>query len=145
MKAKILVVLFFVAVVGAAFSSPGAVYAGDIVIIANKNVAESSLSSEEVKNIFLFKKKKWGNGQSIDFVVLKDGAVQEGFLKNYAKKTPSQFKRYFKTLVFTGKGKPPKSFATEAELIGYVASTEGAIGYASSGAKTGSVKTIQVN
>ncbi len=145
MKAKILVVLFFVAVVGAAFSSPGAVYAGDIVIIANKNVAESSLSGEDVKNIFLAKKKKWGSGQAIDFVVLKGGAVQEGFLKQYAKKTPSQFKRYFKTLVFTGKGKPPKSFATEKELAGYVSATEGAIGYVSSGAASGSVKTIQVN
>jgi len=136
MKAKILIVLFFVAVVGAAFASPGAVYAGDIVIVANKNVAESSLSSEDVKNIFLFKKKKWGYGTAINFVVLKDGAVHKGFLKGYAKKTPSQFKRYFKTLVFTGK---------EKELIGYVAATEGAIGYVSSGAKTGSVKTIQVN
>lgn len=145
MKAKILIVLFFVAVVGAAFLSPGAVYAGDIVIIANNKVAESSLSGEDVKNIFLFKKKKWANGQTIDFVVLKDGAVHKAFLKGYAKKTPSQFKRYFKTLVFTGKGKPPKSFASEKELVGYVAATEGAIGYVSSGAKTGSVKTISVN
>ncbi len=145
MKAKILIILFFVAVIGAAFLSPGAVYAGDIVIISNKNVAESSLSGEEIKNIFLFKKKKWANSQSIDFVVLKDGAVHKEFLKKYAKKTPSQFKRYFKTLVFTGKGKPPKSFATEKELVGYVAATDGAIGYVSAGAKTGSVKTIQVN
>jgi ABC-type phosphate transport system substrate-binding protein len=38
---------------------------------------------------------------------------------------------YFRTLVFTGKGSPPKSFATTDEIIQYVANTEGAIGYVS--------------
>ena len=78
-------------------------------------------------------------------MALKSGGVQDDFLKSYLQKTSAQYNRYFRTLVFTGKGKAPRTFSTEAEVINYVSSTAGAIGYVSSETNTRSAKVITVN
>ncbi len=145
MKTKIAISLIFAAIVGMLLPFPGVALAGDVVVIANNDVPVSSLNGDELKNIFLAKKTQWDNGQKIDFVTLKQGDAHEAFLKTYVSKTSSQFQRYFRTLVFTGKGKTPPSFQTEGDLVGYVAGTGGAIGYVSSGSDTGSAKVIIIN
>ena len=146
MKAKLNIVFIFVAVVGMALSSPYAASTEEaVVIIANKNVPDSSLSIEEVKRIFLAKKRLWRNGSKIEFVTLKGCAAHDVFLKSYLEKTPSQYYSYFKNLVFTGKGKALRTFSTEAELVKYVSGTDGAIGYVSSGTNTRSAKVITTN
>jgi ABC-type phosphate transport system substrate-binding protein len=98
-----------------------------------------------VRNIFLGKKTKWDNGQQIVIVTLKDSETHKNFLKKYIAKTATQFKSYWKKQVFTGKGSVPKSFEKEEDLLDFVAGTEGAIGYVSSGLNTDAVKTITTN
>ena len=121
------------------------VSAAEVVLVSNKNVPADSISKDMVKDIFLGKKTTWDNGQKIKFVVLKGSDTHKAFLKAYIKKTPSQFERYWRTQVFTGKGKPPRKFKSEAGLLDYVAGSEGAIGYVSTGANAGSVKIINAN
>ena len=126
--------------------APGAVataWAGDVVLVTNRSVPVTTLSRQDVKNIFLSKKKNVG-GVTIKLTALKDDSLTEQFLKAYVGKTPSQFSSYYKKLVFTGKGKPPKSMGSEAEMIAYIARTSGAIGYVSTAAVTTQVKTIEV-
>lgn len=100
----------------------------DVVIIGNKNIPESSLSKTDIQNIFLGKKTKL-DSTKITFVMLKSGDVHKSFLKEYLSRTPAQYKKYWKKIVFTGKGKAPKAFKTEEDLIEYVKNTEKAIGY----------------
>lgn len=146
MKAKLNIVFIFVAVVGMALSSPYAASTEEaVVIIANKNVPDSSLSVEEVKRIFLAKKRLWQDGSKIEFVTLKGCAAHDVFLKSYLEKTPSQYDSYSKNLVFTGRGKALRTFSTEAEVVKYVSGTDGAIGYVSSGTNTRSAKVITTN
>lgn len=146
MKAKLNIVFIFVAVVGMALSSPYAASTEEaVVIIANKNVPDSSLSVEEVKRIFLAKKRLWQDGSKIEFVTLKGCAAHDVFLKSYLEKTPSQYDSYSKNLVFTGRGKALRTFSTEAEVVKYVSGTDGAIGYVSSGTNTRSAKVINTN
>jgi len=145
MKTKIGFGLILAAIVGISFTFPNVASAEDVVVIANKNVPTSSLTRDEVKNIFLAKKTQWDNGQKINFVTLKKSQAHDDFLEKYLQKSSSQFQRYFRTLVFTGKGKVPKSFDSEESLVGYVAGTDSGIGYVSSGTDTGSVKVINVN
>ena len=125
---------------------PGAVamaWAGDVVLVANQTVPVTTLSKQDVKNIFLKKKKNVG-GVTIKLAVLKDDKITKQFLKSYVGKTPSQFSSYYKKLVFTGKGRPPKSMSSEAEMIAYVVRTSGAMGYVGVNAVTNQVKTIDV-
>ena len=49
----------------------------------------------------------------------------------YIGKSDTALRNHFKTLVFTGKGSQPRAFATNAEMLNYVMTTKGAIGYVS--------------
>jgi ABC-type phosphate transport system substrate-binding protein len=118
--------------------------AGDIVIVANSEAGTDSLSKSDLESIMLGKKKKWDNGTKIKIAILKEGGTHEGFTKEYTGKTASQFKSYWKKLVFTGEGIQPKSFKTEDELVAYVAKTKGAVGYVSSGTAVDGVTSVTV-
>ncbi len=118
--------------------------ASDVVIIANKAVASDSISGDALKMIYTGKTVTWESGGKVVLATLKKGETHEVFLKAHVKKTPQQFSAYWKKLVFTGKGKQPKSFKTEDELIAFVAKTDGAIGYLSESTSSGDVKVISV-
>jgi hypothetical protein len=47
-------------------------------------------------------------------------------------------------MVFSGKGKKPKSFKTSKELLDYVANTEGAVGYIDKDTVVVNVNTVSV-
>jgi ABC-type phosphate transport system substrate-binding protein len=108
---------------------PNMVIAGDIVIICNKSVAESNLSKQDLKNIYLGKKTTWSDNKKIVFVTQDNSNVSDQFLSEYVNKSSAQFSSYWKEKIFTGQGTPPKSFASDKEMIQFVTQTEGAIGY----------------
>lgn len=115
------------------------------VVIANASVSDASLSQSDIQKIYLGKKSSWSDGSKIIPVTLAEGDTHEAFCNSLVKKSASQFSTFWKQAIFTGKGTPPRSFTTEAELVAYVGSTAGAIGYVSSGTNTGSSKVIQVH
>ena len=146
MKAKIAIGLIFAAIMGMPLYFPGYVSAGeDVIIIANKNAPADMMSYRDIKNIFLGRKTKWSTGQKIIIATLSGSETHKAFLKNYIQKSPSQFKRYYKSLVFTGKGKMPKSFNTQESVLEFVANTDGAIGYISSRLANDGVRIVPVN
>jgi ABC-type phosphate transport system substrate-binding protein len=116
---------------------------GDVVVIANPSVHETTLSKKDVGDIFLGKKTSWDDGSKIKFVVLT-GATHEIFLKSYVNKTEAQFNTFWKKQVFTGKGSPPKELDSNRAMVEFVAQTAGAIGYVSANADVSKVKTITI-
>jgi hypothetical protein len=118
--------------------------AADIKLIANASVGVSSVSAEEVKGVFLSTKTSLNDGSHVEPVLLKSGATHVAFVKEYLGKTDAALDIYYRSLVFTGKGSMPKTLATDAEVVSYVAKTRGAIGYVGMGANTEGVKAIQV-
>lgn len=118
--------------------------AGGVVVIGNPSVPASALSKQDVGNIFLGNKTVWDDGSKITFVIQKDSAGHETFLKEYISKTPAQFANYWKKQVFTGKGSSPQSLQSDEEMIKFVSETKGAVGYVSSGTGLNNVKTISV-
>ncbi len=121
------------------------------LLIINSQVKEAKLTKAGVASIFLGKKTTYSDKSKVVLATLKEGTPHTGFLKTYLGKTPSQFKNYWKKLVFTGKAKQPKAFKTEKELVEYVGKTKGAIGYISLAASKDTkimqdkVKTIPVS
>jgi ABC-type phosphate transport system substrate-binding protein len=109
--------------------------AGDDVrasLIANPAVVNASLTDQEVQNIYLGKKTQWDDGKSITVVTTGNDLLHEAFLKRFIKKTPSQFRIFWKKMEFTGTGTTPNEIATEDAVIEFVKKTEGAMGYVSS-------------
>jgi ABC-type phosphate transport system substrate-binding protein len=125
--------------------SVGADDGQNIIIITNKSVPADSLKQEDVKNIFIGKMTSWSNNEKINFATLPNGdEIHRAFLKKFVKRTPMQYSRYWKKQIFTGKGKTPKSFETEKDLLEYVATTKGAIGYITTGQISDGINDVKV-
>ncbi len=118
-------------------------WAGDLKVIANSSVGATSISSDELKNVFLMTKSSLGDGSHVEPVLSKSATHQE-FVKDYLGKTDAALQSYYRSLVFTGKGSMPKTLASDAEVAAYVAKTKGAIGYVSASAAASGVKVLEV-
>ena len=126
--------------------APGAWVAqgADLKVIANASVSVSSVSAEELKNIFLVTKTSLTSGRHVEPVLEKGGPTHEAFLKQYLGKTDAALNTYYRSLVFTGKAFMPKVLGSDAEVAAYVAKTKGAIGYVRAGASAPGAKSIAV-
>ena len=118
--------------------------AAEIKIIANPSVVPSSVSTEDLKSIFLITKTSLSDGSHVEPVLTKTGSVHESFLKGYLAKSDSALQTYYRSLVFTGKGSMPKILAADSDVVSYVAKTKGAIGYVGSATATPGVKILEI-
>ncbi len=116
----------------------------DSVLIVNNSVRETTISKEDVKLVFLGKKKKWVNGDRIRVSALKRGPIHEAFLNEYVDKTPSKFSSFWKIAIVSGTALPPKFFESEDEIVDYVKKESGAVGYISSDTPHEGVKALPI-
>jgi len=131
-------------IAAAVLSAANIAFAADIKIIANSSVGASSVSVDELKGVFLATKRSLSDGSHVEPVLEKDGPAHEAFLKEIVGKSDSAFETYYRSLVFTGKASMPKTTASDADMVAYVAKTKGAIGYVSASATAAGVKTLDV-
>lgn len=99
--------------------------APQFVMIGHASVPDT-LTQDDIKQIFLGRMTRKA-GQPLGFVILKDEVVYPAFVKMYLGKTVAQYTNYWKKQVFTGKGRMPKFLEDPAEILTYVAETEGTI------------------
>lgn len=118
-------------------------HAQDFVIVAHPALGVNEVSADEIHQMLLGKKSTWSSGERVVFSLFSDAATQAAFLKEFAHKTPMQFKSYWKKRVFTGKGRMPMYFATPKEVAAYVKAHPGAFSFMPApGDKT--VKTLTI-
>lgn len=118
--------------------------AAGVKVIANPSVQTSVVSSEEIKGIFLATKTSLPDGGHVEPVLLKSGAVHTAFVKQFIGRSDAALETYYRSLVFTGKGLMPRILASDAEVVGYVMKTKGAVGYVSAAAAASGVRTLEV-
>ena len=119
-------------------------HAQDAVFITNTASADASLSGDDVKAILLGNKTKWESGGVIKLVVLTEGAVNDKVIRDHTQRSADQFDKYWKKLVFTGKGMPPASAKTDADVLDYVSKNPGSLGYVAKESATDKVKVIAI-
>ncbi len=121
----------------------GSVFA-DVSVIANKGMGIDSITAKEVKKIWLGKSKSLG-GTSVKLSDLPQGNTsRDHFYANVVNKNEKYLKVYWAKIVFAGKGAPPKSFASDADVVSWVASTPGAVGYVDNSVTNDSLKVLAV-
>jgi TonB family protein len=130
--------------VGLMIFAPVNALAGDVKVIANSSVKADTISAAELKRVFLEEKISLADGTHVEPVLEKDGLVHEAFLQEYLGMSEDDLQAYYRTLLFTGKGFMPKAFGSDAEVVAHVARTRGAIGYVSSAASVGGVRTLAI-
>lgn len=128
MKRILMFGILCILAIGGSFSSASPA-AEDIVLIGHNRI-EGNFSQEDIQQIFLGKKTRWHDNTIITFVIFNQEDVYKSFLKEYVRKTYSQYLNYWKKQVFTGKGRMPKAFNTPEELMTFLATTEGAVSFA---------------
>lgn len=127
------------------------VSAQDFVVIVNNSNGISSMKSVEVKLYYMRKiKQQWPEmGVAILPVgISSNQKSKEAFLTTVMKMSDSELDAYFKQRQFANAEALPATFATEEEVIDYVAKNKGAIGYVSKAvydAKSTKVKALTIN
>lgn len=116
----------------------------ETLIICHPGVQETTIPQNTVRKIFLGKTTRWGDHSKIHIAVLKDRDAHALFLKRYIRRTPSQWRGYWKKMVFTGKGIMPKSFDATGDSLTYIAATPGAIGYIDADLLNDTVKVLNI-
>jgi ABC-type phosphate transport system substrate-binding protein len=138
-------VLIIFAIMVVIVSTANAAIAGGIMIITNKNIPENSLTKAEIKKIYSGDITQWSDHSTIILTVHGDSDLHKNFLKEYVKKTPMQFKRTWRNLLFSGKGKMPKKVDSFEALVDYVSKNDGAIGYVTQDVVTDNVRAIPLD
>jgi TonB family protein len=118
--------------------------AGNVKVIANSSVTADTISTGELKRVFLEEKNSLADGTHVEPVLEKNGPVHKAFLQEYLGTTDDDLQNYYRVLVFTGRGSMPKELGSDAEVVAYVAKTKGAIGYVSTGASVEGVRTLTI-
>ena len=123
----------------------GAAEAGDYKIVAHPSVPVSSLSRAAVSSYFLKKADRWPDGTPIVPVdQAPSSPLRASFTREIHDKSAEMISAYWQKQVFSGRAAPPSAKASDAEVLAYVRSTPGAIGYVSAGASTAGVKEIRL-
>ena len=101
------------------------------VIINAANPTES-MSASTVAKIFLKKVRRWDNNESITAVDLdaKD-PVRKVFTRKIHGKSVTAIKSFWQRMIFSGRGQPPEEKGSQEEVLEFVRSTPGGIGYVS--------------
>jgi ABC-type phosphate transport system substrate-binding protein len=124
-------------------SSPAA--AQSYTIIVNSSSTVTKLSKAEVAGIFLKKSSSFPDGSAATPVDQHSPAVREAFSKAILDRDVASIKTQWQQRIFAGRGTPPAEKASDAEVIGFVESTPGAIGYVSASAPANpKVKAVSV-
>jgi ABC-type phosphate transport system substrate-binding protein len=134
-----------VASVGPGYGPRATAANDDLVIIANPDLEETTIEYRDLQRIYLGKQTQWKDDTSIVPVMLKSGPLHDEFIEGFLDRSVQRFVTYWRQMVFTGKGMPPKSFASESDLVDFVARTPGSVGYASAGAEVTEVKILELD
>jgi ABC-type phosphate transport system substrate-binding protein len=102
-------------------------HAGEIVVIGNSNVPK--MDSVTIQKVYTGKVISV-SGINITPVGIKSGtAARNLFLQEFLNQDEEKYTAYWTVRRYIGKGAPPAELASDADVINYVQSTPGAVGY----------------
>jgi len=114
----------------------------EVVVIGNP-AGPDSISTEEVRDIYLNRSKALPNGQRVTPFELPEGNnARDAFHNEVTGRSNTQLKAFWSQQVFTGKGQPPREVASATIMKSTVSSTPGGIGYIDSSEVDDSVKVL---
>lgn len=133
--------VFWVALVGSFLSLHAY---GDVVVIVNFNSEMSEMSKRDVARVFLAKTNRLPSGEKANPIEPAQSQSKKLFYAAVTDKNEVQLRSYWATLIFTGKGRPPKQVKESREVLEFVRSHKGAIGYIEKSLVDDTVKTVMV-
>ncbi|MDX8379670.1 MAG: hypothetical protein R8K48_06450 [Gallionella sp.] len=100
--------------------------AGEVVVIGDAHLGKLDVAT--VQKLFTGKLIQV-NGINVTTVNRVPGPLRERFLRTYLHISEGKYTAYWAKRLFVGKGAPPRELSSETDVIQFVKSTPGAIGY----------------
>ena len=127
----------------------GTTQEAELRVVVSPESSVESLPRRDVARMFLKRTSTWPDGTAVvpvdqssrapvRLLFTSEVLKAEGFDKM------SAVENYWQQQIFSGRGSPPAVKASDAEVIDFVATTPGAIGYVSAAADVSRVKTLAV-
>lgn len=115
-------------------------------VIVNAANPTSSLSKDDLARVYLKKMSSWKHGQSVTVVDLgPKSPVRADFSLSVLGRDVPTMKNYWQQSLFSGRGVPPIEQPSDEQVLSFVASNQGAIGYVSANAQLPSgVKVVEI-
>jgi ABC-type phosphate transport system substrate-binding protein len=115
-----------------------------VKVVANGSTDVGDVSVPAVAKIFLKQEKKFASGSAaVPVDQQKSAAPRAAFAKEVLGKSVGALEQYWQQQIFSGKDTPPDAKNSDDEVLAFIKSTPGAIGYVSAAASIPSgVKVI---
>ena len=131
----------FVAIVAGARSAAAQEYK----VVVNSANATGEISSDALAKIFLKQAPKFPDGSAATPVEpAKASPARAAFAKAVLGRTVQNLDTFWQQQIFSGKDVPPSNKASDDEVVAFVKSNPGAIGYVSGSAAVAGVKVVTV-
>jgi ABC-type phosphate transport system substrate-binding protein len=115
----------------------------DVVVVVSAKSPITTLSKQQVTDIFLGKSVRFPDGSLAVPVDQTEGtAPRNDFYLQFTGKSAAQLRAHWSKIIFTGRGQPPKVISTSAELIKLLGRNPNAIGYIDEYMVDGTVKIV---
>ena len=113
-------------------------------VVVHPDTHEGDIDRDALRDVFLKKATEWGDHAAHPIQLAARYRASERFDHEVLHKTSSQLKSYWNQQIFSGKGVPPPEADSAADVITYVVSHPGAIGYVPADFDAGRAKVIRV-
>lgn len=114
----------------------------NMVVVVAKSSSLNKLDNQHIANIFLARTNRYPNGEKALPIELNNLTIRNSFYHTITGKSANQLSAYWTTLVFTGKGTPPKTVNDVNQLIRHIVRNPGSIAYIDSEMLTDELKVI---
>ncbi len=119
--------------------------AANFKIVVNNGVQIESMPKKAMSDLFMKRTTKWSNGVAVVPVDQAESAtVRDDFSRAVHGKATAAVKSYWNQQIFSGREVPPVEKPSDADVVKFVRSTAGAVGYVSEGTPTDGVRVVQV-
>ncbi len=122
-----------------------------LVVVVNRDNDVSNIDLEDLRDLYLGKRRFWANRSRVRAVDLIEKKTSEEktaytrFAQSFLGKNPAALKNYWIKMIFSGAGQPPKQLVSAAEVIEYIANDEGGIGYLYADQVTDEVRVVAIS
>lgn len=114
-----------------------------VIVNASNNV--SSMTKEQVSELFLKKMTQWENGRkTLPVDQVSSSPIREKFSKEIHEKSVTAINSYWRQKIFSGRDVPPPEKSSDADVLAYVEENADAIGYVSANAPADKVKVLKI-
>lgn len=115
-------------------------------ILVNPENPVSSLNRIELSRLFLKKETSWPDRNPVQPVDLtRNSPVRAAFVKAVHGRTIAEIEAFWQHQIFSGRGVPPPELSSEEEVISFVKTHKGAIGYVSATTPIGDLRVVPLS